>query len=237
MGWLITLGVIVVIAGGVWYGAYRIRRKVRGMSQMLFGTNDIVQGLVQNEEYINNTPKTVSGGDSLYIGSIMKDFPDFNLDLAKSYVQECITDYFSALETQDCSMLYDKYSEMVVKKAEAAVSDLKSTGKTVGYDNLQFHKTIIYQYVKSGQDRVIKFQSAFEYTYRQGSGSKKVQDRMQVDYTHYLESKHGEDSTVLRCRYCGAPVSSIGGTVCNYCGNAIVEVIDKVWKITNIAQL
>lgn len=237
MKWLIPLAIVLVLVGAIWYGVYQIKRKVRGVSRTLFGTDDILKGIAENEEYINNTPKTVSGGDRLYLDSIMKDFPDFNLDLAKSYIEECITDYFSAMETQDITTVKEKYAGSVAKKAEAAVNDLISSNKHVGYDNLKFHKTVIYQYVKSGQDRVIKFQSAFEYTYTDEQGSKKIQDRMQVDYTYYLESKDGEDSVALRCKYCGAPVSNLGGEVCSYCGNAIVGVIDKVWKVTNISQI
>ena len=237
MEWLILLGVVLVIAAAIWYGIYQIKRKMQGVSRTLFGTDDILKGIAENEEYINNTPKTVSGGDRLYIDSIMKDFPDFNLDLAKSYIEECITDYFHAIETQDVTAVKEKYADSVAKKVDAIVSDLKSSHRQVWYDNLTFYKTILYQYVKSGQDRVIKFQSAFAYTYKDEQGSKKVQDRMQVDYTYYLESKDGEDSAVLRCKYCGAPVSNLGGTVCGYCGDAIVGVIDKVWKVTNISQI
>lgn len=237
MEWLIPLAVVLIIAGGAWYAIHQIKQKVRGVSRTLFGTDDILKGITENEEYINNTPKTVSGGDRLYIDSIMKDFPDFNLDLAKSYIEECITDYFQAIESQDVTAVKEKYEESIAKKVSAIVSDLKSTHRQVGYDDLKFHKTIIYKYIKAGQDRVIQFQSAFEYTYTDEKGSRKVQDRMQVDYTYFLESKEGEDSVALRCRYCGAPVSGIGGTVCSYCGNAIVGVIDKVWKITNISQI
>lgn len=237
MEWLILLAVILIIAGAIWYGVYKVRQKVRGVSRTLFGTDDILKGIAQNEEYINNTPKTVSGGDRLYIDSILKDFPDFNLDLAKSYIEECITDYFQAMESQDVTVLKEKYAQGIAKQADAIINDLKSAHRQVGYDNLKFHKTVIYQYHKSGQDRVIQFQSAFEYTLSDEQGCKKVQDRMEVDYTYYLESKEGEDSVALRCKYCGAPVSNLGGTICSYCGSAIVGILDKVWKITGIRQI
>ncbi len=78
----------VVIAG---YTAYRkIKRKI---SSFLSLGNLTAQALQANALEQENQPKSLRGMDALLLPKIMKDFPDFNVNLAKTNAKEEIGNY------------------------------------------------------------------------------------------------------------------------------------------------
>ena len=94
---LIMLGAAagVVILGGIVIAA--IKRKAK---QYLGadGIRDIKDALGNNGLQDETTPKSLSGGDSLFIDSILRDFPDFNLDMAKKYVRDRLQETLGGME-------------------------------------------------------------------------------------------------------------------------------------------
>ena len=55
----------------------------------------MVEAILELDSEAQATPKSLSGCDSLVMPKILKDFPDFDPSLAKTYVKEYLTDYAS----------------------------------------------------------------------------------------------------------------------------------------------
>ena len=93
--------IILLFAGAVLLFVLYIilRAKVQQISLRAFGTRDIQEGLSQAEREANDTPRSVSGGDPLYLPQILRDFPEFNRELAVSQIETCLRDVFSGIET------------------------------------------------------------------------------------------------------------------------------------------
>lgn len=231
-GW-IALGVIVgiLLLGLAAYGA--ARRKVRVFSRQAFGTSSLMEGLRRAQQEAEETPRSLSGGDRIYRKQILRDFPDFNLPLAKSYAERCVTDFLSAVEKGDAAPLAGKYAEKITALARSRIEDARNKGEPAVFDRLQFYNTTVARYTQEGYDRVIRFQTAFSYYNRKGA---KVQAKYELHYAFTLRGE-GAPLSGLRCDYCGAPLSSVGEKVCEYCGNALVAVLDQTWRFINLLEL
>ena len=87
----VTAGVLMI--GGIAYLA--VRRKVKRFARQNFGTSDLsylmraAQDAAQDESL--DGPKSLSGGDSIFMPRILRDFPDFNLERAKSLARAELT--------------------------------------------------------------------------------------------------------------------------------------------------
>ncbi|NLL80170.1 MAG: hypothetical protein GX234_10385 [Clostridiales bacterium] len=203
----------------------------------LFGPNNIFSLLYEilsmireNETMLETTPKTLSVRESLYLDSIQRDFPELNLELAKSYVNEIVTDYLHCLESGDTSELEKDCTENMVSQAIS-----RKDGKP--YRNLKFHRTVVSDYRKSAAEAKLVFQTACEYTLEMGKKRRKVvQTRFEVQYSYYLKETANNSSEVLRCSYCGAPVEQVGTKICKYCGNGVVDTIKRTWKFSDIRE-
>jgi len=177
------------------------------------------------------TPKSVSGGDSIFLPKIMKDYPQFNADLAKSVIENCIRDIFNALHTGDMSAFKEKYNEKVYSQCEMF---LRKYGQ-ISVTGLKVHRTAISGYKKSYGTSTIKFQTAFQYETAGSKDSKRVnQEKFETEYTFRVTEVDGVTNTALRCGYCGAPVARLGEKTCTYCDNEIILNLEKAWEITDI---
>ncbi len=71
----------------------KVKRKVRDFSQMAFGTDSLIEGFKKNEVEAQQTPKSLAGMDSVFLPRILKDFPEFNVDVAKNDVRAELRNY------------------------------------------------------------------------------------------------------------------------------------------------
>ncbi len=92
-GWMFFLGGIVVVGIAISVGVYKVRQKLRSFSRMAFGTDSLMDGLQRTELEAQQTPKSLSGMDSTYLPMIKKDFPEFNVDVAKNHVRQELKKY------------------------------------------------------------------------------------------------------------------------------------------------
>lgn len=74
----------------------KVRDQVRAASQRLFGHGNFLLGFSQLNDLSNETPRSLSGCDSLLLPKILKDFPDFDANLAKTYVREYLEEKLGA---------------------------------------------------------------------------------------------------------------------------------------------
>lgn len=112
LGGILVFAGLAVFAGTIIYVFVRVRRRVRDFSQLAFGTDDIIEGFKQNEASQENKPKSLSGMDSLVIPQIKKDFPDFNVEYAKTKAREALKEF---LESPDGLKIYNVVFTQYIK--------------------------------------------------------------------------------------------------------------------------
>ncbi len=129
-------------------GYKRIRRKVNRAAGNL-GSLAAMAGLAavasQMSESNDETPRSLSGGDSLYLPQILKDFPDFNLTSAKEKVREYLQERFA--DAEDFAI------------HNIIISDYRKAG---------FEKTIVFQcaYELKEEDQKRQKRCNVHYSYR-----------------------------------------------------------------------
>lgn len=88
MGGWAFLGGFLAVAIAIAIIVSVIRRKIRRFSRQVFGNADISKVLSEIETEEESTPRSLNGCDSLVIPQILKDFPDFDVNLMKTYARK-----------------------------------------------------------------------------------------------------------------------------------------------------
>jgi len=92
----VFLGIFAAVGLGI-FVIYRIvRGKLRRFSRQVFGNDDLLDALSQLETEAEETPRSLNACDSLLLPRILKDFPDFDMTMAKTYLREYLQKQFSA---------------------------------------------------------------------------------------------------------------------------------------------
>lgn len=84
MGWIIFAGIVVGISLPGIIAYLIIRNQIRKATRSNFSLRDLPELVRAAQESDDNQPKSLSGGDSMFLPRILRDFPDFNLSQAKS---------------------------------------------------------------------------------------------------------------------------------------------------------
>lgn len=218
----------------------RFRSRRLGAGNIFALLYDILRMIKENETVLEGTPKTLSVKESLYLERIGKDFPEFNLDLARSYVNETVTMYLQCLKDGNTEELEKNCTENFAAQAASRQNGMIC-------QDIKFHRTVVSDYrvlrAETGKrDAVearITFQTACQYTIERGKRKKRsqiIQTRFELQYSYYLKDTDGGVSEVLRCSYCGAPVEQVGAKVCKYCGNGVVDTMKRTWRFSDIRE-
>lgn len=221
---IIILVLILLIVGGLIFLYLSIKNKVELFSRRIFGTKNILEGFKKQEIEYENTPKSLSGMDTILIPKINKDFPSINIDELKKTAENAIILYFESLKDRKLKEIpnaSDKLNNMI--------SSLIVDNKHI-YKDVKIHRTVINSYDNKNGVCIITFQTSLEYS----KDSNKIQDRLNTDLIYIYDDKKGNVS--LNCPNCGAPVTKIGIKVCEYCNTGIVEMLSKTWRINDIYQ-
>lgn len=149
---LTTLGIIAVallVLGGIGRAVGKsVRRRVRRATNQLGGLAAMA-GLAavasQLDMETEERPKSLSGGDSLFLPQILKDFPDFNLTAAKETVRAYLAEKFADREG------FAIHNVIISDYRRAAVE------KTVVFQ-------CAYEYLEEGRKR--QFRCCVHYSYR-----------------------------------------------------------------------
>lgn len=233
---LIIILVLIISIIFLLIGAYLyIKRKVNGFTLKYFGTSNLKDAIEMSELLDSETPKSLSSMESISLNQIKKDFPDLNINELKSVVEKSILDCLGAIESKDVNKI-DIKSDKVISWIKSKIKDLRN--KEIKYDKIKFHRTVINRYEKEGGIATIYFQSALEYFYKENNEiGRKVQDRFKLEFIYIIDESKVEESKIvlgLNCPNCGAPITSLGEKVCNYCDTGIKDLIKKTWTLNNI---
>lgn len=180
-----------------------------------------------------DTPKSLSSMDSVYLERIKKDFPDININDLKRKAETILLNCLKSIENKDTSDLKGKIKEF----CDAIIDDNK--GKNVKYDNIKIHNTVVSKYANDNGVVTIYFASSFEYYLNIDGKSVKKQDRVRFEYIYVYDINKVEESKKvlgIRCPNCGSPINSLGEKSCSYCGSVVKELIGRVFVCNDIVR-
>lgn len=249
---IIILLLILAVIITIFIGISHLRNKVREASRTLFGTSDITKAAKQMKQEYSTTPKSVSAMTSLLLPKIVSDFPDFQYDEMKERAENTLTSYLRAVTEANPSLLQDGNSELK-NQLENHIQMLTAQNLQEQFQQIRIHRTEISQYRKTDGRCIITFQSALEcYHYTMntinpsaalsdGSRTYKYQTKYNVDLIYIQDRsliENGWDNALgVNCPNCGAPLSSLGAKVCDYCGTPVIEINIHAWSFSNIGEV
>ncbi len=246
---ILVLILVLAIIGAVYYLLYRVKRKAQEFSQAIFGTSDITKAATSLKQEYASTPKSVSAMTSLLLPKIVSDFPDFQYDEMKERAENVLTSYLRAITQRKPALLTDGTTELR-QQLENHVEMLLAKGLHERYDQIHIHRTEINQYRTTAGRCIITFQTALECYHcitdsngnvTEGSKEYKYQTKYNTDLIYIqdrnLVENELDNALGINCPNCGAPVSSLGAKVCEYCGSAIIELNIHAWNFSNIEEL
>lgn len=246
---IITLVLILIIVIAVIGVIVYLRQKTREFSRSLFGTEDITKAAEQMRQDYATTPKSVSAMTSLLLPKIVSDFPDFQYDEMKERANNVLTGYLQAVTAANASLMKDGNTEL--KQQLADHIQMRSVEDTrEHFDGVRIHRTEINQYRKTGGRCIITFQSSLECIHYitdaeqkiiDGTKAYKYQTKYNTDLIYIqdrsLVENELDNALGVNCPNCGAPLSSLGAKVCEYCGTPVIEINIHAWSFSNIEEV
>ena len=236
-GFLITLILIATFLVIIILLILYIKGMLGTFLEKYFGTRDLKEAIEKSEIESENTPKSLSSMETLSMSAIKRDFPELNINEIKSMAENTITNYLRAIEKKDIEDL-KIYTDSIKNMALARIEDLGD--KTIKYDEIKIHKTVINKYENSKSIASLYMASAVEY-YRKENNSvrKKVQDRFLVEIIYVIDPTSVDlDKKLLglNCPNCGAPITTLGEKYCKYCNTGIKDLVKRSWVVNNIKE-
>lgn len=226
---IMVLGVLIILAVSV----FCILKSVKN-----FTSNSSLRGIFNAVKEADTaqmtTPKTLSGTESVYRNMILKDFPEFNLELARSYIKGFLPEYFHAKSIGSVSGIRDNCSTQFCDSLQSQLDSIKLTGQQPQrYDGVKVHNAVVSGYTKNGYEATITFEAAVEYVLN----GRLSQHKYKILYSYFLSYGAKGENESLKCSNCGAPISTLGEKVCIYCGEAIEASVERTWKITDTVMI
>lgn len=223
---MIVLGINLVIFLVILITVISIINKSRKTLNDVFGTTNIKEVAEMTELDEQNTPKSVSSLESIYLRDIESDFKDVNINELKRIVENYLLAYLG----QDMELLDDKLLSTKVRNIIKI-----NNKKNKGLYNIEFHKTVINKYDNKDGVATISFNTSLEY---RESESKKIQTRFQTELIYIIDYEQFDSSILigLNCPNCGAPIKNMDKKTCEYCGTGVVDQVSKSWILNNIKK-
>lgn len=239
--------VLLVVAGAGFYAYTRIREKVETVSTVLFGTEDLIEGMQKREMEVANTPKSVAAATKLYLPRIMEDFPEFHYDEMKTRAENVLTSYLKCLDAQSNSGLTEGTNELK-EQLLMRIQMSKRQNMIEHYRDINIHRTEIHQYRKTKGRCSVVMQSAVQYIHYverngqlvKGRKDLRTQSKYNVELIYIqdqdLIAEMGEDGLARNCPNCGAPLPGLGAIKCEYCDTPIVEFNIRTWGFSKVEE-
>lgn len=245
---IIILFLILFIFIALYIGYRHLRRKTREVSRALFGTDSLIDGIEKSNMENASTPKSIAAMTRLMLPRITADFPDFQYDEMKERSERVLVSYLRGIAERNLSLLTDGNSELK-QQLENQIQMTASRNQKEHFEQIRIHQTEITQYRKAKGRCIITFQSSLEYYHyitdsagqiQQGSKDYKKQTRYNVNLIYIqdrdLVENELESALAVNCPNCGAPLSSLGAKVCEYCDSPIIEINIHAWSFSSIEE-
>lgn len=238
----VITGLIVVagVVGVVGVTGLVIKCKIEKVSQSLFGTKSLVEGINRQADELARTPKSVSGMTRIFEPQIQKDFPDFNLEEFKTKAEKMLSSALLAIDAENPELLMEGTDEVKNQVRNRILSNQADDIREV-YERIRVHRTEIARYERKQGKCIITFQSAVEHMHYKMQNGKVIEgDADRLEQTKYnIELMYIQDAALAEidnavgttCPNCGAPVTKLGAMYCEYCGLAVTPINIKVWSL------
>ena len=212
----VIAGLVAVIVGGGLFIGHKIKR----FSRSAFGTDNLMEGYNAQKRKLAETPRSVQSMTGIYMPSILRDFPDFDIDV----------------------------TETLKNHALEIIETLHANGQKQYYKEPVVHACEIGRYIKTGSEVIIRFNvSVGVYAYLEDENGKllngdrdnKLQTLFEVDLLYVQDADVMgvyEEGLGLSCPNCGAPIRNLGQKFCEYCGTGVIEVNTRVWKFNAVRE-
>lgn len=183
MGGLAFLGGFLAVIVGIGAVVYYLRNKIRSFSRKAFGKPDLLDALAEIDTAAEDSPRSLNGCDTLLLPQILRDFPDFDVSLAKTYARNYLTEKLGRNDA------FTVYNIVIARYLPSAAQ-----------------KTIVLQAAVSYRANVEKVQKRFDlhYSYILSGSSESV-----AANCPNCGGTMGYGLTV--CPYCGSRVANILG--------------------------
>ncbi len=222
---IILLLVLAIIISLIFFVFY-LKNKIDHFSNLFFGNKNLIEGIKAQEVEYSETPKSLSGLDSVLTPKINKDFPNINISELKSSAENAILEYYHSLNDHKLH----KISHMTTKLTNKIQEDIDSNKDT--YSSIKIHRTVLNSYDNKKGLCKITLQTGLEYYKNHDNNKTKIQDRINTEFIYIYDEKQGNIS--LNCPNCGAPIKELGIKACPYCQTGIVEMFSQTWQIDDI---
>ena len=232
IGTFMPLIVTTVIIGSIVVAVVKVKRKVKNMSRAVFGTEDLLEGLQQTQEEINNTPKSVSSIDRLVLPSIKEDFPDMEIEELKA---KNIDKVYAVMASIDSGKLGEFGEDTNIKsQLESMAKDLDNRNGKLS--DVRIHRQGITNYTKTEQNASISFQVAFEYTLTTDGQQRKHQKKLETQWVYLLDASSFNENHIFKtnCPNCGGAITNLGDKKCAYCGCDVIVDYTKTWYFNSV---
>ncbi len=230
---IIILAFALVVIIGIAVAATSVINTMR----RLFGTANLVKLADIRDTEMEETPKSISGMESIERPRIQEDFPQMSIDELKSKNKDEIFAFYNALETEDLSR-YEN-NKQINDKMQKLAKEYKRNN--VSINKIKIHKHAISKYTNAQSGATIYFQAAVEYVKKDKNEpqGKKTQLRVNTAWVYLPENSNynKENTFTANCPNCGAPVKSAKNTKCRYCGSNVEINFTKAWVLSNIEEI
>ena len=229
---IIIIIVVIVVLIAIISIVSLIKKFLKNLSSInseLYMFHSLLSKIPKQEIEYSETPKSLSGLDSVLLPKISSDFPEINISEIKSAAEHAILTYYQSLNENKVQKIPNTTSKFTLKLQEAIKNN-----KDIKYNSIKIHRTVINAYDnKDGICRII-LQTGLEYYKKDASENIKVQERLNTEFIYVYDDTKGNIS--LNCPNCGAPIKKLGIKSCPYCETGLAKLFAKTWQIDDIYQ-
>ena len=190
--------------------------------------------------------KNISGLTSMLEPRILRDFPEFNRDLLFSQNEKNIRKILNGIEAKSVAEI-DSDSDLIYIEPQVreTIEDMKSNNIDEKFDNIEFNRSAISSYTKDDGKATIRVSTSLGYYYdtnrkdRKAYPDLKKQTRYTTEYVYvYDEAKLNEKQLTIsvHCKNCGAPITNLGDSHCEYCMAPVERINLRAWKMSSYKE-
>ena len=228
------IGVIILITFII-FCYFFVKRKIKNiLKHTAFAGLNIKEIIKEAKIEEEDTPKSLSSMDRIYLDQIKKDFPDLNINELKRKAEKVLLDCIEKAQEKKTNDLQGKMKTFT----ETLIHDYIEKKKT--FEEVKIHNTVVSNYKKKDGISTIYFGISFQYYLTENEKRTKVQDRVKIEFIYVYDTEKVKDTEKktlgIHCPNCGSPITSLGEQNCSYCGSAIIKVISKVFTCNDIVR-
>lgn len=237
----ILLLMVIAIAIIILFIILKVKRSVGSANMnMIFHAVKSSQAIAREEM---NREKSVIGMTNLVLPQLIKDIPDFNVNMIYNTIESNLNKIFSSLENKQ--YIKDEDLLLLEQVIQTNIEDLRGRNAIVSYDDIIFHKHALKRYENRNGIATLTTSSTVEYYYSDGKKQENEMIKRQTRYTCQfvyifdyakLSDKSKEKLFVLHCPNCGAPLDSFSNGNCRYCMSQVGDVLAKTWKMVSYKE-